>query len=211
MKGVNMVHKEIKEQRVKGYFIQAAKEILKGEGLVCVSTRNVADRAGYSYATLYNYFRDIKDLVFECAKGFIDEVRDFVKNETAGFSAGRERIQAKIKAYLNYFIQYPGIFELFFLERVSSMGNNQKTVELIYTLLDTLCADDWNYCIEHGMVRADQIEILAGHIRFTAAGLLLFYINRRHPQAYDEFMSLAQAQIKEILERYIIAKEDNLK
>ncbi|MBN1797335.1 MAG: TetR/AcrR family transcriptional regulator [Spirochaetales bacterium] len=204
-----MVRKEIKEQRVKGYFIQAAKEILKGEGLVCVSTRNVADRAGYSYATLYNYFKDIKDLVFECAKEFIDEVRDFVKNETVGLTAGIERIQVKLKAYLNYFIQYPGIFELFFLERVSSMGNNQKTVELIYTFLDKLCADDWNYCIEHGIVRADQLEFVSDHIRFISAGLLLFYINRRHPQEYGEFISLAQARIKEILDRYTISREDN--
>lgn len=204
-----MRNKEIKEQRVKGYFIQAAKEILKGEGLVCVSTRNVADRAGYSYATLYNYFKDIKDLVFECAKEFIDEARDFVKNETQGFTAGIERIQVILKAYLNYFIQYPGIFELFFLERVSNIGNNQQTVELIYTFLDKLCADDWNYCIEHGILRADQVDILSGQIRFTAAGLLLFYINRRHLQAYGEFMSLAQAQIKEILDRYIISEEDS--
>ena len=54
-----MKNKIIQEQRIKGYVIQAAKEILKGEGLKSISVRNIADQAGYSYATLYNYFKDI--------------------------------------------------------------------------------------------------------------------------------------------------------
>ena len=53
-----MEKKEIQEQRMRGYFIQATKEIIKGEGIKSVSVRNIADRAGYSYATLYNYFKD---------------------------------------------------------------------------------------------------------------------------------------------------------
>ena len=53
-----MERKKIQEERIRGYFIQATKEILKGEGLSALSVRNIADRAGYSYATLYNYFKE---------------------------------------------------------------------------------------------------------------------------------------------------------
>ena len=60
-----MEKKEIQEQRMRQYFIDAAKEIIKGEGLKCISTRNVSDRAGYSYATMYNYFKNINDLIYE--------------------------------------------------------------------------------------------------------------------------------------------------
>ena len=63
-----MDKKIIQEERMKGYFIQATKEILKGEGLRAASVRNIADQAGYSYATLYNYFKDIKELIFVCIK-----------------------------------------------------------------------------------------------------------------------------------------------
>ena len=41
-----MQKKEIQEQRIKGYFIEAAKEMLKGEGLKSISVRNIAERAG---------------------------------------------------------------------------------------------------------------------------------------------------------------------
>ena len=65
-----MKNKELQEKRMKGYFIQATKDILKGEGLKGISVRNIADQAGYSYATLYNYFKDINDLVFVCVNDF---------------------------------------------------------------------------------------------------------------------------------------------
>ena len=50
----------IQEERIRKYFIDAAKELIRGEGLSVVTARNVAERAGYSYATLYNYFKDIR-------------------------------------------------------------------------------------------------------------------------------------------------------
>ncbi|MBN2263533.1 MAG: TetR/AcrR family transcriptional regulator, partial [Prolixibacteraceae bacterium] len=65
-----MKNKQIQEERMKGYFVQAAKDILKSEGIKAISVRNIADRAGYSYTTLYNYFKDVNDLVFECVNDF---------------------------------------------------------------------------------------------------------------------------------------------
>ena len=60
-----MKNKELQEQRMKGYFLQATKDMLKSEGLKSVNVRAIADRAGYSYATLYNYFKDINDLKYD--------------------------------------------------------------------------------------------------------------------------------------------------
>ena len=54
-----MENKEIQEERVRSYFVQAANEILRGEGITNLSVRNVSEKAGYSYATLYNYFKNI--------------------------------------------------------------------------------------------------------------------------------------------------------
>ena len=135
---VIMERKKIQEQRMKGYFIEATKEILKGEGLKCVSVRNIADKAGYSYATLYNYFKDVKELIFECVKDFQDECEELVKNETKKCPRGKDKIKAIIKSYMKYFVQYPGIFELFFLEKISDFGSKQPTIELIRTFLERL-------------------------------------------------------------------------
>ena len=60
-----MNNKELKEQRIKGYFIQAAKEILVGEGIKSLSVRSVSERAGYSYTTIYNYFENSINIIMD--------------------------------------------------------------------------------------------------------------------------------------------------
>lgn len=77
-----MRNRQIQEERIKTYFLDAAKNLLRAEGLKGVSVRNVAYRAGYSYATLYNYFKDINDLLFRCVEDFCQEVGDFVAART---------------------------------------------------------------------------------------------------------------------------------
>ena len=195
-----MDKKQLQEERVRGYFIQAAKELLKGEGLRSISVRNIADRAGYSYATLYNYFADVKDLIFLCVREFQEECREFVGTESDKSARGKEKIKAMTKAYMKYFIQYPGTFELFFLERFQSIANKQHTADLICNFLDRLCSDEWEYCINRKIVTAGDAEIIKKALQYESAGLLLFYLNRRHPASYTECMKIADTQIDRLLD-----------
>jgi len=192
--------KEIQEQRMKGYFIQATKDILKGEGLRAVSVRNIADRAGYSYATLYNYFSDVKDLVFECVKDFQDEAEEFIKLETNNVKPGLKKIKSIAQAYMKYFVQYPGIFELFYIEKTSDVAKKQNTIELIYSFLDRLLQDDWQYCIDQGIVSGDEAKMKGQQLQYSVLGMLLLYITRKHPASYAEFMKISGKQIDGILE-----------
>jgi len=194
-----MSNKIIQEKRMKGYFIQAAKEMLKGEGLKSISVRNIADQAGYSYATLYNYFKDIKDLFFECVNDFQDECEEFVKLETKKTPQGVEKIKAIIRAYSKYFIQYPNIFELFYLEKISDIDNKQPTSDLICNFLDKLCAEEWNYCIKEDLVNISQAESIRSIIKYQIPGLLLLHLNRKNPSDYNDFLTLLDKQLDKIV------------
>jgi len=194
-----MEKKEIQEQRMRGYFIQATKEMLKGEGLKSISVRNIADQAGYSYATIYNYFRDVKDLVFLCVKEFQDEIEIFIRDETSKSELGLPKIEGIAKAYIKYFVQYPGIFELFYIERVTDFGTKQPTVDLINNFLDKLCEDDWLLVAKQN--KWDDAEVAQKKIALNALiiGMLLLYINRRNPDDYLKFMDNVNNQLKSIL------------
>ena len=194
-----MNNKQIQSERIRRFFIEAAKELLKGEGLRSVSTRSVAEKAGYSYATLYNYFKDINDLVFECVKDFQLECEEFVKSKTKKASPGKEKIAAIAAAYINYFIEYPGTFELCFLEKIRGIGDRKELTELIYTFLDRLCEEQWDFCIREGIMDAETVEQTRHQLRFTVMGLLLFFENRRHPGSYKEFMALSSNVIADLL------------
>jgi AcrR family transcriptional regulator len=196
-----MQKKEIQEQRIKGYFIEATKEMLKGEGLKSISVRNIAERAGYSYTTLYNYFKDLNELIFLCVKDFQNECELSVLDEIKKSPRGTEKIKAITKAYIKYFVQYPGIFELFFIEKISNIGSKQPTTELISTFLDRLCEKEWEYCIEQKIVTKDETDICTKQLRYAVTGMLLLYLHRLQPADYNEFIAISEGQLNQILNK----------
>lgn len=183
-----MKNKELQETRMKGYFIEATREILKGEGLKAVSARSVAERAGYSFATIYNYFRDVNDLVLLCVEDFQRECETYVKEQVGETPAGKEKLKAEILAYARYFAEYPSIFELFYVVRVGDFGNKQNIMDIINNSLDLVCAGDWEYSISKGLMNEEEVKVKKRMIRNAVSGALLHYINRREPADYEIFM-----------------------
>jgi AcrR family transcriptional regulator len=194
-----MERKEIQELRMRSYFIEATREILKGEGLKSVNVRAVAERAGYSYATLYNYFKDIKELIFICVQDFQLEADTIIRDKTRKCPKGKEKIAEIVKAYISYFTQYPGIFELFFLEKMTSLSGKQPTAGLIYSFLDRLTTEEWNYCIEQKIFTEQEAQVRMKELNYMATGMLLMYINRMHPESYKQFVDDVDAQLTFVL------------
>lgn len=190
-----MKNKELQETRMKGYFIQATRDILRGEGLKGISVRNIADRAGYSYATLYNYFKDVNDLVFICVDDFQEECRQFINGQNIKQPEGIERLKASILAYMGYFAEYPGIFDLFYLTRGGDFGNKQSIIKVIHHSLDDVCSKEWDYCLKNQLFTEDQIDQMKAQLRYSVIGILSLYLNRMTPKTYPEFIADAHKMI----------------
>jgi AcrR family transcriptional regulator len=189
-------NKELQESRIRGYFIEAARETLKGEGLKAVNVRTVSERAGYSFATLYNYFRDLNELIFVCVQDFMNECETFCCEQSALAEPGRERLGAKMMAYIGYFTQYPGIFELFYTERMNDLGARQPTARMIYEFTDRIGNEDIIYLLENKDVTPEQAALLRLNLRNSIAGLLLLYNNRQQPTDHREFLDIAGKQME---------------
>lgn len=58
-----MANKDLQKKRILIYFIEAAQNIIKREGVSNITIRKVAQYAGYNSATLYNYFEDLDELI----------------------------------------------------------------------------------------------------------------------------------------------------
>jgi len=194
-----MKNKELQDSRMRGYFIQATKDILKGEGLKALSVRNIAERAGYSYTTMYNYFKDINDLIFLCVEDFQSECSDFVAEKTSVKDKGIERFRIAVVAWANFFVQYPGIFELFYLERTTNFGHKQTTIDLITSSFESVCNQEWVYCCENNLIEPENASLLEKHLKYAMIGLLLLYINRRTPASYPDFLKLIHLQIDVVI------------
>jgi AcrR family transcriptional regulator len=183
-----MDRKAVQEDRIRSYFITAAKELIRAEGIAVVSARNVAERAGYSYATLYNYFKDIRDLIFSCAEDFMNECREFVEENAGHTAAGADRIKAISESYAKFFIQYPGIFELLFFQKPSDIATKRSDLENITKLFDSLVESDWKvFQSEEGGGEEEKADARKIH-KLALHGLLMFCLNRRTTVDYKRLM-----------------------
>ncbi len=178
---------QLQKNRMRQYFIAAAVSILKSEGPSGISARNVAKRAGYSYATLYNYFNDIYDLAFECQKQFCNECSFYVRSESQGSEPGIERIKAICRAYAKYFLQNPGIFNLFFTYKDPDNLAGQDYIA--NKLLPELTAQDFKILGENEFISEEKGEKIKTQLLVTITGMLLLFLNRGFPESFSEFVS----------------------
>lgn len=193
---MTMTNKALQEQRTRKYFIEATKEILKGEGSKALSVRNIAERAGYSYATLYNYFKDQTELVSLSLLDFKDECRDVINRRIRKSDPGKAEIKSIAKAYINYFVQYPGVFDLFYIEKLASKSVNDEVV----SFLDTLCEEDWGFLITNHDFTNNQVAVLRSLINLAVIGLLVSYLKRSQPSNYQEFIAEVDLTLNSILD-----------
>ena len=196
-----MEKKEIQDQRMRRYFIEAAKEIIKGEGIGALTVRNVADRAGYSYATLYNYFKDIRKLIFEALVDFLDECSAYMLDDMQGSSPGEQRIRQCAFAYVKFFVQYPSIFQLAMLDTVGKIAPLSSNLEIIGNVSNIFLLDDWKIWANECGKTEDVIETASLNYCYVINGMLLFYMNRQLPATFSEFLQTLNNQLDFILKR----------
>ncbi len=184
---------------MRSYFIDATREILKGEGLKALSVRTIAERAGYSYATMYHYFKDIRELIFLCVQDFQAECTAYVQEETKDIVRGDDLLKGCSIAFMKYFIQYPGIFELFYLEKMNAIGGQKDIAVSIHGFHDRLCEEGWKRWVDENKSGRQEVERMQARLKYAVTGMLLFYLNRRQPENWEEMHSRMHAVVEDCL------------
>jgi AcrR family transcriptional regulator len=195
-----MTLNEIQGERMKSYFIESAKNIIRSEGLKVVTVRNVAKSAGYSYATLYNYFSDLRELIFECVKYFLVECKDFINSQKHPSQHGIERIISLTKAFTKYFVQYPGTFDLLFLEKTPEIST-QNIHNEIDKFFDSIFKEEWQYCESMKIIKKEKIVLISGIHKHLTYGLLLMYLSRKSTLSYNDFNKQLTSKLEYLLNK----------
>lgn len=161
----------LKKSRIVTYFLDAAKEIIINEGVENVSVRKIADSAGYSYATIYNYFSDLNDLL-RLVRGVM--INDLVKElhiSMEHFSHDIEGLKKIFQKYMAYFFENPNAFRFFFLTPIKNTENKQEQME---------GGPDFNEMwkmtfmelIQEGKLKEEDMENLAKTLIYIMHGML---------------------------------------
>ncbi|WP_169311870.1 TetR family transcriptional regulator [Gracilinema caldarium] len=84
-----MGYKDIHKERIRRYFLDAAKDIIVTEGVSAVTSKKVGERAAYSYASIYNYFENQNALICEAVEELAKECAQWVADNLNAVLAGQ--------------------------------------------------------------------------------------------------------------------------
>lgn len=114
------------------YFIDAANEIIKKDGISAVNIRNTANLAGYSSATLYNYFDNLTHLVFLATFNQLEEYNKALSACISGCKNSIEVYMRVCKCFCEFAYEKPEIYEILFFSHNDDKFN--EYIEQYYSL-----------------------------------------------------------------------------
>ncbi len=161
-----------KNDLVRNGFVHAAKEIVLQEGVEGVSVRKVAQATGYSYATIYHYFTDLNELLLAVKDQMVDDVAaHFSVGENAPYRSVDELKQSN-RAYVQYYLERPNVYHFFYHYRFENVPAPDY---------DSKFQDGWDLAyssfVERGLVRQQDVRIVAKTIIYGIQGLLALYFS----------------------------------
>ena len=122
----------IKRSRMMKYFIDAANKIIKKKGIDAVNIRDTANLAGYSSATLYNYFDNLTHLVFLATFNQLEEYNKALAICIAKCKNSIEVYMRICRCFCDFAYEKPEIYEILFFSH--NDGKFDNYIEQYYKL-----------------------------------------------------------------------------
>ncbi|MGY0693764.1 TetR/AcrR family transcriptional regulator [Virgibacillus sp. FSP13] len=118
---MNKKRKEIQTARMWRYFLDAASELIQEKGLHQITIREIADRAGYTSSTVYNYFRDLSHLKFFAVMRYTN---NYFQDLPAYMEKGNNTVEKWLYAwecFCKHSFQLPEIYSLLYIENLGNI------------------------------------------------------------------------------------------
>ena len=163
----------IKSERIRSYFIGAAKEIIIRDGVESVSVRKVANLAGYSYATIYNYFCDLNALLQETKQCMIRDMAAYMGSVQGGNISGLDEIKKLNRLYALYYLEHPHVFRFFYSYRLT---NEPKVIEQYFDY-EASWRSTYQCFVTDGTIREEDISIVGKTVIYVLHGLLALFFS----------------------------------
>jgi AcrR family transcriptional regulator len=181
--------KERDKQEMRKNIIDAAMHMFTHDGYENASIRKIADKIEYSPATIYLYYKDKDELLYDVqAECFSMLVAIFKKEVTAAHPF--ERLKQICSSYVSFGLKNPEIYDLMFIMRspmnnVEAHGDWQNADDAFGILAS--CVHE---CIEQGLIRFD--DVMTGALTIWSMGHGLVSLNNR---CRMKVMNLSEEQI----------------
>lgn len=114
------VKTQLREQNhanVRAAILAAARALFVQAGVAGLSMQRLAEKIGYTPRTIYLYFTDKDDLLFELIEEEVGHLADCLASAFAKHRAPRRRLEAVALAYATFGLTHPQVYEAIFMVR----------------------------------------------------------------------------------------------
>lgn len=216
-----MVNKEIQMQRMWQYFVDATVEIIDEKGIENVTIREIATRAGYNSATIYNYFQEVSHLIFFASLKYLNKyIQELPKQMEKGESA-LDQYLLSWESFCRHSFEEPEVYYAIFLEDLG-----EKPEELLNYYYDIYQTDlygevtedirtlitEYNFStrsknalrqsVEEGMLSKETLLIINERTLLIWQGMLITILNNRRHLTAEEATHKTMQHITEIVNYY---------
>ncbi len=188
-----------KSQRVKNHFAETAKTMIIKEGVESVSVRKVANQAGYSYATIYNHFKNLDQLLWHTRNLMILDIFTYMKEKNASLVEDITGIEQVFRSYLDYFMQNPNVYRFFYFHHLSKADKPAQTDQIPsnHQYLET-----FEFLTQSGKYSTDEVLLIVKTLIYASQGLLTMLLSDnddlKPETAYQEIDTIIDFMLKEI-------------
>lgn len=161
-----------KSDLVKKEFIDAAKNIILKDGVAAVTVRKIAEATGYSYATIYHYFKDLDSLLLAVKEQMVADVgAHMMSTDTMSFRDVSD-VKRVNRMYVQFYLDNPHIYDFFYSYRFANQTSPNYDLQF---------QDIWYLTYEpfvaSGQLRKEDVVTVAKTIIYTIQGQLALYFS----------------------------------
>jgi AcrR family transcriptional regulator len=171
--------KEREKAEMKARILGAARELFLSVGFEKTSIRNIADAIEYSPSTIYLYFKDKNELLWELhQEAFFALIHSF--EPVFEIADPYEKLVAMGRQYLKYAFENPELYDLMFLmiAPIEALECRNDVWEDGHTALNMLILI-LTECQKQGHFKDLNIDNLAMMVWANVHGLATIYLKKR--------------------------------
>ncbi|TCP22676.1 TetR family transcriptional regulator [Scopulibacillus darangshiensis] len=223
--GSQLTNKEIQMQRMWQYFVDATVEIIDQKGIVNVTIREIATKAGYNSATIYNYFQEVSHLIFFAALKYLNKFIEELPERMEQGDNSLDKYLLSWESFCKHSFEEPDIYYAIFL---ADLG--EKPEELLKYYYSVYQSDlfgevtediktfisEYNFStrsrnaldksVQEGILSKEEAAAINERTVLIWQGMLVTVLNNRRHLNAEEATNKTMQHIAEIVNNYRLAK-----
>ncbi|WP_208591162.1 TetR/AcrR family transcriptional regulator [Gracilibacillus suaedae] len=213
--------KEIQRARMWRYFLDAATEVIEEDGIDHFTIRKIADKAGFTSSTAYNYFKDLSHLKFFAAMRFMS---DYLEELPTYLEKGNNTVEKWLyswECFCKHSFAQPKIYSVIFMDNLGSIP--EELLEHYYKIYqndliglpngvkDIIMEHSFakrsalfiQPAVEEKFMEEEDIEMISDMTLLIWKGMMNTIINKRRNYTQEEAMQMTLYYVYESVMKVI--------